>query len=1095
MNRIRRLNEMEYREKPIRMAKITPPRIKKVYPRKRLLRKLQKTSDLAAVWISAPAGSGKTTLIADYLAKQIRNRLWFQLDSGDADPATFFHYLGQAVENTTPQNHIKMPRLSPGHLSGLPAFTHHYFETLFLHLKPPAVLVFDHFQELPLDAPLQTLFSEAITVVPEGIQMIFLSRNKPPPWFSSLRAQQIAAFLGWEDLRLTEDESLGIASLFESTNPHKHSEQVILNLHQQTRGWAAGLILMLQAIENEDVDIDAVTGCARETIFNYFASELFDKADPEEQTFLLKSALLPSMSLPAVTEFTDHHHAEAIFRRLHKRNYFVTHRDGKNPVYEYHPLFHEFLLARGIATWTPEQLKKTRLQAAQALHSAQQPEEAIDLLLQAEEWTEATQTILRQAPVLLSQGRLHTLKAWLECLPRKLLERSPWLLFWLAKCQTSQHYPETEQLFNSAFSLFETEKNIEGMYLTIGDAMQLAWVSQEAHQYIDPWLTRFEKLYSAEAVPSREIEAKVISSALMGIYFRKPEHPLATQLINRAEQLWNSPLSLNLRWQLGTAVAPILFGRGQLLHWMETIRVFEPDNGSEKIAPEIRLYILISISIGELFRGHYDSSLEHIEQGLELAKKNNLTLLDNWQLGHGAANALLRTDLQTADRYLDKMHHNLVSLPPNMDTALYQVVMSWRSLFDKDYSRALEHARTALKLANTIGSPYPIAICRYALAHALFESGQHIQAFQALEQACIPWGSDKHQQLLFMATFSRVCFQLRLGERGPAIALLKKVLRQGTTQGYGLPLWSRPDLVEPLLHLALEQNTETAYVQHLIRQARIVPQDPLGIPDKWPIPVRVFTLGRFSVQVDGKLLPGTARTKNRPLELLKAIIAFGGQDVAQEKLMDALWPDASGDTAIKSMHTTLHRLRKLLGTEESVILKDGYLSLDTRNVWVDIRRLEQLLDRIGQELDSPSLDAEVITRLTSAAEKLFQGPFLDSEAARPWSIAPAERIRNRLIRTILTLGHFWENRGNWKRAADCYHCGLELDPLTEVFYRHLMQAYFKQGNYADALVTYERCRKVLASTLGIMPGQETVHLYKAIRADSAKSASVNNSGQ
>ena len=196
--------------------------------------------------------------------------------------------------------------------------------------------------------------------------------------------------------------------------------------------------------------------------------------------------------------------------------------------------------------------------------------------------------------------------------------------------------------------------------------------------------------------------------------------------------------------------------------------------------------------------------------------------------------------------------------------------------------------------------------------------------------------------------------------------------------------------------------------------------------------------------------------------------------------MDALWPDADGDTALKSLHTTLYRLRKLLGIEDSVLLKDGYLTLNPHHVWVDVRCLERVLDRIGRELDSARPDPDAIERLTAAAERLFRGPFLDSETERSWSIAPAERIRNRLIRTILVLGHFWEVRDEWERAADCYRCGLQLDPLAEAFYRHLMHACFKMGNHAEALATYQRCRKVLSSTLGIMPGEKTVGLYQTI---------------
>ncbi len=1086
------IHEMEYRDKPLRMAKISPPKIKRIYPRKRLLHWLQKKDDLAVIWISAPAGSGKTTLIADYLANRDLHYLWFQLDAGDTDPATFFHYLGQAAQNFVPRQHLRIPRLLPNHLSGLSSFIHHYFETLYLHLKPPAVLVFDNFQELPSDAPLFSLFIEALREIPPGIQVIFLSRDKPPAWFASLQARQVATLIGWKELRLTKEESLGIAHLFESSSRHKHSKRLIAMLHQRARGWAAGLILMLQAIENEDVAIDAVNGCAREIIFNYFASELFDKADPEEQTFLLKSALLRNMSRPAVTEFTDHQHADAIFRRLHKRNYFITCREGKNPVYEYHPLFREYLLARGRATWTPEQLKKIRHQAALALFHAGQPEQAVDLFLLAEEWPEAIHTIVKQAPLLLTQGRLHTLKGWLERLPPHLLQQSGWLSYWLAVCQAHLQERIAEGRFDKAFLLFEAEKELTGMFLSIAEAARLAWINQQGYQHIDLWLDRFEKLHRRRAIPSLEMEAKVISSILMAFYFRRPNHPLVSQLVHRAEELWNSRLELNLRWHLGAAVSPFLIGSGNLLRWMESVRLFEPHNEDPAVNPEVRLSIVISAAHGDLLRGHCESCIEHVKRGLELGRRNSITLFDNWLLGAGAASALLRAELAQADHYLERMHARLAPLPPGLDTVFYQLLMSWRAHFDGDPPQARELVLAALETANATGAVFPIALCHYALAHALFASGEPHRAFHHLAKSCIRWGNSLHQQLLFYANFSKGCFSLRMGRRRSATTFLRQALHQGATQGYGPPLWLHPDLLEPALCLALEQNIEPRYVQRLIQQADIVPRDPSAIPERWPMPVRIYTLGRFLLQVNGEQLPCSARTKNRPLELLKAIIAFGCEDVAQEKVMDALWSDAEGDTAMKSLHTTLYRLRRLLGIEESVILKDGYLSLDPHYVWVDVRCLERVLDSIALELDSPHLDPDIIAHLTSIAERLFQGPFLDSEASRPWSIAPAERIRNRLIRTILMLGHFWENRGEWERAADCYRCGLELDPLAEVFYRHLMQACFKLGNHAEALTTYARCRKVLSSSLGIMPGKKTVRLYQTILRFAKKASSADD---
>ena len=1070
------------------MTKITPPQIKRIYARRRLLRQLQQWKELSAIWISAPAGAGKTTLIANYLAKEKQRHLWFQLDPGDADPATFFYYLNQAVESVITRDSGCMTLRVPTDPTGLSIFARRYFEALFLRIESPAFLVFDNFHELPTDAPLYSLLSESLKEAPPGIQLLFLSRSKPPPWFAPLRARQMAAIIGWEELRLTVEESRGIARLFESGGRLRHSKQLIDTLHRHTRGWAAGLILMLQAIENEDAEIEAAPGCARETIFDYFASELFDKADPEEQDFLLKSALLPSMSQPAIAEFTDHQHADAIFKHLHGRNYFITYKGGKNPVYEYHPLFREFLLARGASVWEQKQLRSYRCQAARVLRRVGEPEQAVELLLLAEAWTEASQAILEQAPKLFSKGRLHTLKVWLEQLPPDMIIRSGWLSYWLGICQGAGWSPAIERTFEHAFSLFSIERNPAGMYLCIADAVSRILKSRgERLICLDPWLRRFEALHPHQPIPSPQTEAKVISAILKAYCFERPGHPLVPRLIDRAHQLWNSRLELSLRWRLGTAICPFLIAQGKLLQWMERIRLFEPDTRHGAITAEARSNMVLTIGYGELLRGHHESCREHVEQGLKLARKCAFVQMEEWLLALGAANTLLRSELSRADRHLNAMRSRLASLPPCAGTVLYQLLMSWRAHFEHSFPEARELAQAALELAKTIGSIFLVALCHFVLAHALFAVGKRSKALAHLESASIRWNGRPHQQLLYHCRFASACFRLQMGEREAAVRLLRQSLRQGIMQGYGLPLWTPPDLLEAALCFALERGVEIPHVRQLIRQAKISPRDPACIPERWPMPVRIYTLGRFALLVDDKPLAHSARTKNRPLELLKVIIAFGSEEVAQEKVMDALWPDASGDTALKSLHTTLHRLRKLLGIDESVILKDGALRLNPRHVWVDVRCLEQTLDRIGQALDSPGVDPDLIIHLTEVAERLYRGPFLDSETSRSWSVAPAERLRNRLIRTVLSLGNFWEGRGDWERAADCYRCGLELDPLAELFYRRQMRALFRQGNHAEALATYRRCRKVLASSLGVMPGQKTVQLYLTILDDAEKS--------
>ena len=128
-----------------------------------------------------PPGAGKTTLVASYLAARRLAGIWYQVDSGDADPASFFYYLGQAARKAAPRRSKPLPLLTPEYLADLPGFARRYFRELFGYLPVPAILVLDNYQEVGPESALHSVVQEAIAEVPEGARIIVASRAEPPP--------------------------------------------------------------------------------------------------------------------------------------------------------------------------------------------------------------------------------------------------------------------------------------------------------------------------------------------------------------------------------------------------------------------------------------------------------------------------------------------------------------------------------------------------------------------------------------------------------------------------------------------------------------------------------------------------------------------------------------------------------------------------------------------------------------------------------------------------------------------------------------------------------------------------------------------------
>ena len=251
-----------------------------------------------------------------------------------------------------------------------------------------------------------------------------------------------------------------------------------------------------------------------------------------------------------------------------------------------------------------------------------------------------------------------------------------------------------------------------------------------------------------------------------------------------------------------------------------------------------------------------------------------------------------------------------------------------------------------------------------------------------------------------------------------------------------------------------------------------------GIP-----PVSIFTLGRFSLLINGKSAEFGRKFPKRPLELLKAIIAQGGREISISRLTVLLWPDVDGDKATRSFNTTLHRLRKILGDDRVLVLKDGKLSLNARYCWVDVWTFERLLGGSRRLLRSTAESNQIyrLKGMTKNLLALYQDHFLVREDETIWSVSIRERLRHKFIHHLIEIGSFWERHDDWEQAIECYRKGIDTDDLVEVFYQRLMTCYLQTDRLSEGMSTYRRCRKTLSIMLSLQPEPETESCYLSLK--------------
>jgi hypothetical protein len=335
--------------------------------------------------------------------------------------------------------------------------------------------------------------------------------------------------------------------------------------------------------------------------------------------------------------------------------------------------------------------------------------------------------------------------------------------------------------------------------------------------------------------------------------------------------------------------------------------------------------------------------------------------------------------------------------------------------------RALDQQKRALRMAVEVGCPFLEVLTRLALAQVLAECGDERKCISHLTQMrAIARNIDSHH-LEYTCLLGFAGIALEHGRSRPGLNALRRGFALGREHNYQHFLGWRPAAIARLCEHALAAGVEVEYAKSLVKRRALAPERPPLDAPEWPWHFRVQTLGGFRLLRHGEPLAAAGgKAQRRPLELLKVLIALGGERVAEELITDAMWPRIDGDSAHRSFTSTLHRLRKLLGEDRALVLHEGKLSLDARFFWVDAWAYERLLGELDAALSPGRASAapELAERLGARLLELYRGPFLAGEADEPWSLRPRERWHARYARALDGLGRFWEDAGQAGRARE-----------------------------------------------------------------------------
>ena len=418
---------------PLLETKLYVPRWRTgLVPRARLIERLDRGTERKLTLVSAPAGFGKTTLLAEWLAAipaAERPAAWVSLDQSDNDPALFWAYFITALQKV--QSEVGESALSLLH-SPQPPPIESVLTTLINEInaiEDDFALILDDYHVIDAQ-PVQDGTTFLLDHLPPQMHLVIASRADPPLPLSRLRGRGELAELRASDLRFTPEEA---AAFLKDVMGLDLSADDVAALETRTEGWIAGLQLAALSMQGrEDVPgfITAFSGDDR-YIVDYLVEEVLQRQPERVRSFLLQTSTLDRLSGPLCDAVTDQEEGKGMLEALERGNLFVVPLDDKRQWYRYHHLFADVLRAHSMEE-QPDRVPTLHRRASEWYEQNGLPSDAVRHALAGEDFERAAGLVELAALAMLGGSQEPTLLEWLKALPDELVRARPVLSVYYA---------------------------------------------------------------------------------------------------------------------------------------------------------------------------------------------------------------------------------------------------------------------------------------------------------------------------------------------------------------------------------------------------------------------------------------------------------------------------------------------------------------------------------------------------------------------------------------------------------------------------------------------------------------------------------------
>lgn len=1008
--------------------------------------------------IGAPAGYGKTTLLADFAQHSSIPVCWVRLSSVERDVFRLAEILASSL-----QRRFRRLRGEPdlNRLSGASpeALARIFLELIEEKIPEPFVIALDDVQEINQSSHVLKFLDVFIQELPEQATVLAAGREIINVSLARLMAEGSLAGIGPKDMAFSWQE------MEELVNHVIHadlSKDELETLYARTRGWITGVLLSNQITRD---GLEAVIKSSGSVVYEYLVSVVLDHLSDDVRKFLLESSVLPVMTAEACDRILGRDDSNEQLRSLVDRSLFISVTHDSPRSYEYHPQFRTFL-STYFKEHDKQRMEALRRKAGAIYEENGGIEHAVNLYMDAGEWDAASRLAEKNARQMFISGRGATLREWRRRFQQKDVS-IPFICLYLAKIYTDKG--ELDIARENLLDAIQMAGSGASSWFRAQLANQSALLALKQGDYETVWSSASEAESFSRCEGGEENLASSLRIRAYSLLLQKRELDKAEAMAMEAVQLLESSGESYDLALLYSDLSTIQASRGKNVESQRTCRKAH-EILQERGAPVPLALSYNNMAYFSYMRGDYQEALNLFLDGLKFARRGG-SMAREANILYGIGD--LFNDLGLAF-HAGQHYANGLEIATKLDSnqLISYGCLGTSILHRRSGNGNLPHEwlQRAVSLGSYKHIPSSIRIqiaaleisdnpeaARGTLAHLLGEENR----VTAVE----------HTTALFFYARALLAEQRLLEAVEQFNGLLDWADSHGTQQALAAELLHDKGMKE---FYTKYMGHHSAYetVMHRMEKIKAFARQYTNKPEEnEAAPGLVVTaMGTCTIRHAGKPVESI-----KPLDKELFIFLLDRKRVERDVILEEFWPDASPGKKVASLYTAVYNLRQHVG-KEAILLDDSmYLINPELTLEFDLHRFERAAG-IAEQMRTG--DPRRYFALTDAVDQYGGTFFMESDS--DWVITRRRSIEGRYLELLLDHSEEALIHDHASRAVDSLRKALSIDPYRDDLNHRYLEALGRLERRSEIVSHYQQYIHLLSNDLGLDPPDSVRKLYSRL---------------